>query len=311
MLKRLVFALFLCALGTILVSSQDAAAAPDADLDAALKHLNETPALFNFTTDTVKTIYARGLVLGNRPQVFTKIGDSDTTQGGFLRPIGMGPYPGFYCDLGEYDALQETIDYYSSVSPLNGFKNSFDSESITAHKGFSTSSLLDYLWAESDLCVYGELPTECEYRVVRPASVIIMLGLMDIQYFTVDEYKANMSQIIETSEEMGVIPILTTFVVMRERTTTKLDWRTSILFNNALIELSEDYQIPLINLWREAQSLPDSGIGADETHLAYPVGEFCNFTGSEHLYGGTLRNLLTLQGLNILRTEVFEAVDGD
>ena len=308
MLKRLLLVVFLWTLGIGIVSSQDVTATPipEADIASAAQRLNETPVFLNFTTETVKEIYARGHTLGNRPQVFTKIGDSDTTQGGFLRPIGMGPYPGFYCDLGEYSDLQNTINYYSSVSPLEGFKNPFDADSITAHKGFSTSSLLDYMWAESELCVFGELPTECEYRVVQPASAIIMLGLMDIQYFTVADYKANMAQIIEKSSAMGVIPILTTFVVMRERTTDKLDWGTSILFNNALLDLADEYHIPLINLWREAQALPDSGIGLDETHLAYPVGHFCDFTGPQDEYGGTLRNLLTLQALDILRREVFE-----
>lgn len=306
MLKRLFILLLLCLLGTGFVSSQDTSPTPDPELDAALQRLHETPVFINFTTETVKEIYARGLEFGNRPQVFTKIGDSDTTQGGFLRPMGMGSYPGFYCDLGEYEALQESINYYSSVSPLKGLRNSFDSDSIAAHKGFSSFSLLDYMWAESELCVFGELPTECEYRVVRPASVVIMLGVMDIQYFTADEYKANMAQIIEKSSEMGVIPILTTFVVMRERSTDKLDWGKSILFNNALLDLAEEYEIPLINLWREAQRLPDSGIGLDETHLAYPTGQFCDFTGAQDLYGGTLRNLLTLIALDMLRRDVFE-----
>jgi hypothetical protein len=163
------------------------------------------------------------------------------------------------------------------------------------------------MWAESKLCVFGELPLECEYRVVQPGTVIIMLGLMDIQYFTVDEYKANMAQIIEKSMDAGVIPVLTTFVVMKERTTDKLDWGKSVVFNSALVDLAEEYDVPLINLWREAQTLPDQGIGLDQTHLNYPVGEFCDFTGAEHLYGGTLRNLLTLTGLDILRREVFEA----
>jgi hypothetical protein len=31
------------------------------------------------------------------------------------------------------------------------------------------------------------------------------------------------------------------------------------------------------------------------------VGEFCSFTGEELLYGGTMRNLLSLQALDVLR----------
>lgn len=304
--KHLFLIVGLILLNVVTSQAQDGSPTPS-EIATALTRLNETPAYVNFTTDTVREIYARGQTLGNRAQVFTTVGDSDTTQGGFLRPIGMGSFPGYYCDLGPYSDLQDSIDFYSSVSPLDGYDNSFNSESLMAHKGFSTSSILDYMWAESKLCVFGELPLECEYRLKHPATAIIMLGLMDIQFFTVDDYKANMSQIIEKSIEAGVIPVLTTFVVMKERTTDKLDWGTSILFNNALLDLADEYQIPLINLWREAQALPRSGIGLDETHLAYHSGDTCNFNGAEQEYGGTLRNLMTLTALDTLRREVFES----
>ncbi|MCK6579649.1 MAG: hypothetical protein L6Q98_16265 [Anaerolineae bacterium] len=56
----------------------------------------------------------------------------------------------------------------------------------------------------------------------------------------------------------------------------------------------------LIHL-RAARPLPDSGIASDGSHLHTQPGRFCDFDGGERRYGGTLRNLLTLQALDLLR----------
>jgi len=306
MWKHLVLSFLLCALAVVTVSAQRLTPTPDPEIDTILGRLQQTPVFSNFSTDAVKSIYARGQELGNRPQVFTKLGDSDTMQGAFLRPMGMGPRPGYYCDLGEYGALQDSLDYYSSVSPREGVRNSFDNTSLTAHTAFSTLSVFDTWWAQSqsDMCQTGETPLDCEYRLVQPSTAFIMFGLIDVQFFTPDEYRANMTLIIDRSIEMGVIPVLTTFVVLKNN--PKQDWRTSMLFDGVLLDLSDEYQIPLINLWREAQTLPNYGISSDQAHLGYPASGFCDFTGFQTQYGGVLRNFLTLGALDLLRQEVFE-----
>ncbi len=305
MLKRLLCLLLLCVLGVTL-TAQDSTPIPDADIAVMLKRLHDTPTYINFSTDTVKEIYARGQKLGNRAPVFTTLGDSDTAQGAFLRPMGMGTHPGFYCDLGDHSDLQAALDFYSSVPPKTGISNSFNNTSLTAHQAFSAVTMFDPWWAESQSaeCKVGETPIDCEYRLVQPASAIVMFGLIDVQFFSVDEYKANMGQIIQHSIDAGVIPILSTFVVLEEN--PKQDWRTSIVFDNALLDLSEEYQVPLINLWREVQVLPKKGISADGAHLGYPASGFCDFTGAQETYGGVLRNFLTLTALDMLRREVFE-----
>lgn len=297
MLKRLSPVILLCILVVITTSAQD-----EDEMQTLLVRLDSTPTFSNFTTESVRVIYARGQVIGNRSQVFTKMGDSDTTQGAFLRPMGEGPSPGAYCDLGAYTGLQETLDYFSSVPPRHGVKNSFDNTSMLAHKGYSTVSVLDPLLAPG-LCEIGESPLDCEYRVMRPSVAIIMFGLMDIQFLSVEDYKTNMSRIIERSIDQGVIPILSTFVVQDGN--AKLNWYTAMRFNNALLDLAAEYRVPLINLWHEVQSLPNQGLSPDNVHMGYPSTRFCDFTGSEHRYGGVLRNLLTLQALDILRREIF------
>ena len=264
-----------------------------------MERLMMTPILSNMDTAIVAEVFAEGQALGNRSGVFTRVGDSDTTSGDYLRPIGM--QDGDFCDLGAYGYLQETIDFYGEP-PLPDVPNSFDNTSFAAVNGLTMLGVLDPFWADSPLCASNESPLSCEYRVVRPSVAIIMLGRMDSIYFDEPFYRENAIRVIEESLNQGVIPVLTTFVVLPDNP----DYANSLAFNNTLIDLAEQYDIPLINLWRAVQNLPRYGIGPDFTHLSHAVGEFCTFTGSELRLGGTLRNLLTVQALDWIRREVME-----
>lgn len=271
----------------------------DPELQTLAARVISIPILYNLQTDVVRNTFERGQTLGNRPDVFTRVGDSDTTSGGFLRPIGMDG--GRYCELGAYSYLQDSIEFFN-LPPRDGLPNSFNATSIAAVNGMTSATVFDPVWAAPAMCEPDEAPLLCEYRLVRPAVAIIDLGLMDIQYYSEAEYRTNMERVVQVSLEQGVIPILTTFVVLPTLPPGgRLDWETSMTFNNTLIEIAEAYQIPLINLWAAAQPLPNYGIGADNTHLRHVVGEFCDFNGPEQRNGGTLRNLLTLQALDELR----------
>lgn len=280
--------------------SQQSALTDDPEILAIIERLEATPFFLNITTDAVYEIFEHGQQLGNRADVFTMVGDSNTTNGDFMRPIGLERN---YCEYGDYEELQETVAYFSAVEPREGQRNSFTNESAAAAKGFGTAHLLDPFWAEPSLCERNESPLMCEYRLTRPSVAIIMLGQIDINYggpATPEQYRANMEQIIQQSIDQGVIPVLTTIVFLPERDV----WPLSMRYNDVLLDLAETYQIPLINLWRAVQPLPDYGIGPDRSHLKARVGDFCSFNGPEQELGGTLRNLLTLQMLDELRRTV-------
>lgn len=255
--------------------------------------LLSTPIFYNMDTDTLDEIYAQGQALGNRADVFTKVGDSDTTSGDYLQPIGLGAQ---YCELGSYDYLQSTIDLYSTP-PLNGIRTSFSNTSVAAINGLTMVAALDPFWTDSPACNNGESPLDCEYRLVEPSVSVIMLGRMDVTYFDEAFYRENAVRVIEDSINRGIIPILTTFVVLPDN----FAWENSLEFNATLVDLATEYDIPLINLWRAVQPLPRFGIGPDLTHLHHQLEQFCNFTGAETQLGGTLRNLLTLQALDLIR----------
>lgn len=275
----------------------------DEPLASIIERLEATPIFHQFESNQISAIIEQGRQLGSRPNVFTMIGDSNTTNGDFMRPLGLSPN---YCDLGAYSYLQDTIDFFSAP-PRQGVTNSFVNDSIAANKGLSTSSALDPFWATSPLCEGKESPVACEYRVVRPSIAIIMLGQIDINYAgnSAETYRANMEQIVRISLDQGVIPVLTTIIFLPERD----EWPLSLAYNEALLDLAELYQIPLINLWRAGQTLPNYGIGPDRSHLSARVDYFCSFTGAEQELGGTLRNLLTLQALDTLRRRLIETAN--
>lgn len=289
----------------MLVSAAFASAQDDAepDLDALQDRLRETPIISNTSTDAVREIFQHGQTLGLRPDVFTKIGDSDTTSGDFLQPFGI--QNARTCTLGDYDHLSESIAYFSATRPRPNIRNSFVNPSAAAANGLSSSGAFDSFWARDEDCRGGESPLACEYRLVRPAAAVIMLGRMDVIYFDEAIYREGMTDLIEFSMESGVIPILTTFIVLPDND----DWADSIVFNNTLVDLAEEYEIPLINLWAAAEDLPQHGIGPDYTHLSHAVGSFCDFTGAQERYGGTLRNFLTLQTLDELRQSTLNPED--
>jgi hypothetical protein len=114
-----------------------------------------------------------------------------------------------------------------------------------------------------------------------------------------------MEQVVQESIEQGVIPVLTNNIVLPDQET--LSFELSIENNIALLDIADEYQTPLINLWAAVQTLPDYGIGPDRTHLKAAVGSFCSFDGAEQTLGGTLRNLLTLRALD----EIHRFVMGD
>lgn len=261
------------------------------------RRLADTPIFVNFSPERERAIFALGASQGSRADVFTTVGDSNTTNGDFLQPIGMGE--DMYCNWGSYGDLRDTVAFFS-VPPDDESKTSFTHHSLAAAKGFTSAAALDPFWVSDAYCAANESPLACEYRITQPSVAIIMLGNIDVSSLTTDAYAANMRRIVEFLLQRGVIPVLTTFVVLPERD----QYQRSLEMNMALLDIADAEQVPLINLWAPAQALPDHGIGPDHTHLKAEVGSFCSFDGAQNQYGGTLRNLLTLQALDTLRRDV-------
>ncbi len=265
---------------------------PSGTTDQMLARLRNLPVLHNFNSGTVHRTFQEGQYLGNRRDVFMKVGDSVTAVQPFLIGFGNGNY-----NLGSYGHLQATIDFFSRTPPRAGVANSFVNNSYAARSGFTSISIFDGMWVDPGLCY--EAPLYCEYDQTRPAVAVAMFGPIDMQRTSAEVFQANMWRLAGDLMDRGVIAVTTTFP-----SHPNFRWEESLLFNTIMLDVAAYYDMPVINLWRAAQDLPNNGLREGEyVHLSQG-DTFFDFNGNENLYGLDLRNLLTLQMLHELRRYV-------
>lgn len=268
----------------------ESAKADIATMEATLTNL---PTFHNFGSGTIRGVFERGQAMGNRRNVFTRVGDSISANQPFL--VGFGEAGNY--NLGQYTNLQPTIDFFLTGTPRAGYPNNFIYDSLAARSAFNAGAVLDRLWSDGALCdPQTEAPLQCEYRLAKPAVAIIMLGSVDIQVYNLQSYTDFLDHIVKISVDSGVVPVLTTFTIPPDY----LYYEQSLRFNMVVLDVAARYDVPVINLWREARTLPDFGVGPDKFHLSQGP-TFFTFEGQERQYGTTLRNLLTLQALDELR----------
>ncbi len=238
--------------------------------------------------DNIRTIYAQGQTLGNRADVFSKVGDSITVAPHMLHPVGEGLY-----NLGDYQYLQGVIDYFSITTARDA--NSFANISIAAGSGWTTDAVLKSKYADPKLCLPDESALVCEYRLVKPAYALIMFGTNDVAHLTVKTYAYNMGLIVKKSIEMGIIPIISTIPV-------RIGYEQQVTdFNEALVKVARRYNVPLWEFGGAMQGLPDQGLAPDGIHPSIPPRGYkgaADFRASNLYYGYVIRNLTALQMLD-------------
>lgn len=236
----------------------------------------------------IRTIYRDGLSQGNNANVFSKVGDSITVASNFLTPIAEDAHT-----LGSYTQLGGVIEQYQDAQLRTG--NSFSNQSLAAGNGWSSATVLDPNYAKEDACVYPETPLQCEYRYSKPSVALIMLGSNDVQYRNVNDYVADMQQIIDISVEAGVIPVISTIPYQPEFA------GQVATYNEAIRELATQNQVPLWEYADATSDIPNYGLSADNLHPnAPPWDQFSGsvqFTPDALQYGFTVRNLTALQML--------------
>lgn len=278
------------AMDGIRLSTLTVRVAADADMntitDPNLLRLFAAPIVPEIS-ESMRVVYAQGQALGNLPNMVVKVGDSNSANPYYLVPIRTHPV-----ELGPYDFLQDAVAFFGPTLP---------EEFITARVGLNTYSLFDPSWADRADCTRGETPLACEYRLTKPAIAIVMFGPNDIRALNSERYREQMARVVEESLAAGVIPVLTTFSSSERDADLRAQ---AIRFNLIIVETAGQYQVPLINLWAAAQTLPNYGIGSDGVHMTVGGGRV-NFTeGQEARYGVSLQNLLVLHTLDTLRREI-------
>ena len=242
-------------------------------------------------TTNARAIFERGRELGNRPNVFSKVGDSITAMPPFLYAIGWGAY-----DLGTQGQLQPVIDYFSAVTAREG--NSFANPSLAANNGWTTVTVLDPNSAWRAVCEEGETPLACEYRLVKPAVALIMLGTNDLARLSAEQFRANLNAIVTYSVDQGVVPVLSTIP-------NRVGYEASVpTFNTIILETARSFRVPLWDYGAALRGLPSDGLG-DGIHPSVPPGAGSDdvsgafvFSATTLQYGATERNLTALQVLD-------------
>lgn len=170
---------------------------------------------------------------------FSKIGDCQFTPATFLAGYVKGDY--------SLPAGYQATSHY--------FKESMVRDSITAANGLGVSSVLNPMFAAGagyQECSRNETPLDCELRTRRPVVVLVALGTnwKPGQEITFEE---NLRTVVEVILASGALPVLATKADNIEK-----DWK----LNLANARVAAEYEVPLVNVWRAVQPLPNNGLQA-------------------------------------------------
>jgi uncharacterized protein YraI len=253
---------------------------------ALAEQLSAIPIVPTISGNAVN-IYRRGIEQGRNPQHFIQIGDSNAESQAYLGLLGQRNYT-----LGSYGYLESTIDYF-----VGGGINSFTNKGQTAQSGNLTTTVIDPIFADPRYCP-GTAPLDCELNRTNPSIAIIYLGAADRQAIDHETYYNALRTIVERSIANNVLPILT---LMPTKPHPQRSQQKGMEFNMIMIEISRQYDIPLINMWSAVRDLPEYGMQNDLLHFTYGGVPFLSFTGRETQWGYTRWNLEVLKTLHALR----------
>ena len=259
----------------------------------------DLPVFDNLTgvTDHARAIFALGQSLGNKPDAFSKVGDSITASPVFLNPIGLGQY-----DLHGFTQYQDVINFYY-YALARGSANSFANASLAAKTSWRAQAVLNPASADHTLCLEGEAPLPCEFRLVRPSVALIMLGTNDVPSTSDINFAADLSRVIEYCQEQGVVPVVSTIPPLYR---VGLEGRAEQL-NVVIASLARQYDVPLWDYYAALQGLPGAGMAKDGVHPnSAPAGHNADFSAEYLQYGMVVRNLNALYVLDQVWRQVIQ-----
>jgi LysM repeat protein len=192
------------------------------------------------------SIYQQGQELGRNARAFSKLGDSTIENPHFLTRFDH--WQGFDYNLGDYVYLESVITY---------FAGSFIREGAAVQRGMHSWTVFDPQWADKSICNPNESSLACEFRLHNPSILLVRLGANDVG--VPQAFENNLRDVIEFCIENGVIPVLGTKADRNDGASNA---------NNQIIRrLAEDYQLPLWDFDRLADTLPRRGLTTDNVHM--------------------------------------------
>ena len=263
--------------------------------------VDTTPVIPTFSggiLSNLAAIFNDGAARGNHAGVFALAGDETALQSGYLDPFATA---GAYILDDSSSGLQAIIDWYNQL-PVGG-GNSFNSNGAAAGSGWKAQDLVTPFAADTGACLAGETPLSCEFRITQPAAVLISVGANDVLSGTdINAFRTSLTQAIQIAHDSGVMPILMTLPPRLDGVVTPDQTR---IYNEAIIDVANSAQVPVINIWRAVNSLPDNGLSGGASLSVSPNGAGDLTAPSVSTYGLNAANWATLTTLNDLRAAVF------
>jgi len=242
--------------------------------------------------------------------VFAKAGDSITASWSFLVDVGCGSE-----QLGAYSRLADTIKFFraTALKPATAFgsgwcttANSFTARSISADSGWVSDDAIRTLAVRALPASCGaraNTPFLCELKRKKPSIVFIMYGTNDLERSAdTTTFQRNLTTMVQQSLAAGVIPVLSTIPPRTDGYDTRVD-----SYNQAIIRVAHNAQVPLWNYWRVFQraDLVNNGLDPDGVHPnVYQQDQGADFGQVALQYGYNQRNLTAIQMLDLIRNVV-------
>jgi hypothetical protein len=230
-----------------------------------------------------RALYQAGLLQGNNPKAFSKVGDCQNITSHFLAAF-------------DEPNQHKLGDKFANLQPaIDQFKGMFKRESAAVRNGFNVAAVLSVVQADPDVCKPGETPLTCELRLNKPSIVLISMETWWAKK-PAQEYEKYMRQILDQVIAAKAVPVLATKA-------DNLEGDFSI--NATLVRLAYEYDIPLWNFWKAVQPLPSGGLTDDGFHLSHDSQRPDDPLFYQRLsepkawdYGWTVRNVTALQALD-------------
>lgn len=253
----------------------------------------------------LQAVLALGNTLGNRADVFSRVGDSITAAPSFLNALGNASYnPTNPALVGTHLDLAGTIGFYQA-DPVDPAKNnSFGHTSWAATAGWRTIDVLDgYHSYDSDrdgIALPDETPLQTEFRLTHPSVALIMLGTNDVGFMEPPaQFRQELTDVGLTALQDGVIPVFSSIPDY-----PRLGPTVAALvpqYNQVIGEVAAALNVPFWNYWLALQPLPNKGLSADLVHPSADPGGSALFTQAGLSYGFNVRNLTAVQVLDKIR----------
>jgi hypothetical protein len=210
--------------------------------------------------------------------VFAKVGDSITVDTDFLACFDGGS-----TDFSGRNDLAATVGYFMSGNAAG--TSPFARTSLSA-KGGTTAR---------DAMTGAPPPVEQELAAVNPRIAVVMFGTNEARYdWTIDEFGTHLWNLIDTTIENGVVPIMSTIPA---NTGYPAANARVPLFNRVIRAIAQGRGVPLVDFHRELDALANDGISSDGIHPTSAPGGGCILTSAGLQYGYNVRNLITLEAL--------------